>query len=368
MLRSLLLGVLVVTVPYTASAEVYLLLPDGTGDFSTIQAAIIASADGDVIELANGTFTGDGNFDLEFHGKAIVLRSVSGDPSTCTIQCYDGIRAHRGAYFHEGEGPGTVLEGVTITGGWSPGPVFPFYHGGAILCVGASPEIRNCIFHENRSYDIEGQSDGGAISSINGGTPAVIGCLFSENMSSYGGALYGEFSLIEQCTFVRNRALDESGWSHGGAVCLVYHNAIIRDCTLVYNEADHGSGLAFYGCSPHIDNTIVAFSGPGQAVYLNAATPIFTCSDLYGNSGGDWTGGITGQLGVDGNISSDPLFCWPEPELTTEWTLHSDSPCALGVSTCGLIGAWGVGCGSTPRRDTSWGGLKALFRAGYQSN
>jgi pectin methylesterase-like acyl-CoA thioesterase len=44
-----------------ASAATYVILPDGSGDYATIQAAIDAAAPGDVIELADGIFSGPGN-------------------------------------------------------------------------------------------------------------------------------------------------------------------------------------------------------------------------------------------------------------------------------------------------------------------
>ena len=71
----------------SASAATYVVQPDGTGDFPTIQAAINAVVDTDIIELADGTFTGDGNRDLDYLGKAITIRSQSGDPSVCVIDC-----------------------------------------------------------------------------------------------------------------------------------------------------------------------------------------------------------------------------------------------------------------------------------------
>jgi len=82
MTRRLLAVVLLLTASWTAQAETYLVLPDGSGDFPTIQAAVNAAVDGDVIELADGTFTGDGNLDLEFQGKTITVRSASGDPTS----------------------------------------------------------------------------------------------------------------------------------------------------------------------------------------------------------------------------------------------------------------------------------------------
>ena len=68
---------------------------------------------------------------------------------------------------------------------------------------------------------------------------------------------------------------------------------------------------------------------------------LLSCCDLYGNTGGDWTGCVAGQYGQNRNISADPLFC----ALPTDLTLESTSPCAPGNSGgCFQIGAWPVGC------------------------
>mgnify|MGYP002064816145 CR=1 FL=1 len=53
---------------------------------------------------------------LDFDGKAATVRSASGDAASCVIDCEgDG----RGFYFHSGEGPDSIVEGLTITTGWS---------------------------------------------------------------------------------------------------------------------------------------------------------------------------------------------------------------------------------------------------------
>jgi len=64
-----------------AWSDTCLVRPDGSGDFATIQAALDAARDGDVIELADGTFTGEGNRDVHFLGKAVTVRSQSADPT-----------------------------------------------------------------------------------------------------------------------------------------------------------------------------------------------------------------------------------------------------------------------------------------------
>ena len=108
--------------------------------------------------------------------------------------------------------------------------------------------------------------------------------------------------------------------------------------------------------------TIVAFSVSGEGVHTYEGGGTLRCCDIYGNAGGDWIGSIAGQLGLDGNISEDPLFCDPE---TLDFTLHPDSPCAPFTPPnpeCDLIGAWPVGCSPTPMLETTWGAMKALFR------
>ena len=56
---------------------------DGPADFNNLQAAIDDANHGDVIEVQPGTYTGDGNSDIDFLGKAITVRSI--DPNDPNI-------------------------------------------------------------------------------------------------------------------------------------------------------------------------------------------------------------------------------------------------------------------------------------------
>jgi hypothetical protein len=104
-------------------------------------------------------------------------------------------------------------------------------------------------------------------------------------------------------------------------------------------------GILIQGTAhPILENTIIASSITGGAVVCFSGDITLTCCDIYGNGGGDWTGCIAGQYGINGNVSVDPLFCAPGD---TNFHLSSDSPCLVGE--CGRIGAYGAGClGSRP--------------------
>lgn len=103
---------------HPAAAATIVVTPDGAGDYPTIQEAVDAAVPGDIIELEDGTYRGDGNRDIEYRGKSVTVRSRSGDPEACIIDCEgEEFNPHRGFFFRGGEDSTAVLEGVTITNG-----------------------------------------------------------------------------------------------------------------------------------------------------------------------------------------------------------------------------------------------------------
>jgi hypothetical protein len=82
------------------------------GPKKTIQAGIDASASGDTVLVANGTYTGAGNLQMSYGGRLITLRSENG-PEVCTV---DGGGADIKFFdFNTNEGPEAVLDGFTLT-------------------------------------------------------------------------------------------------------------------------------------------------------------------------------------------------------------------------------------------------------------
>ena len=117
--------------------------------FDSIQEAIDAATNQATINVLDGTYTGLGNRNIDFYGKAITLRSMNG-PSNCVIDC-EG--SGRGFDFHSGETQQTIVAGFTITNGQADS-------GGAVRCVNSSPQIANCVISDNKPDGIWTDGDG----------------------------------------------------------------------------------------------------------------------------------------------------------------------------------------------------------------
>ncbi len=297
--------------------------PEGGGDYLTIQEAIDAAAEDDLIELVDAVFMGPGNRDLNFQGKAITVQSLSGNPATCVIDCQ---YAARGVSFVNGEGAGSVLQNVTITHGFLTDA-----RGAGVYCYGASPTLNNVHFIDNQ---VTGAGIGGAVAAVSESGPQLHYCVFSGNASDHHAAdvhLFDSTVLLDHCTLYGGSAPD------GGVI-----------------HVDSGGLLT-------MRNTVVAFSQAGQAVncvWSGAAT--LDCCDIFGNAGGDWVGCIAGQYGLD-NISLDPQFC---DAAGGDFRLWNYTPCVSEM--CGQVGALAIGCYETS--DVRPGDAAALFLSGARPN
>jgi hypothetical protein len=392
-----------------ASAETYVVRPDGTGDFPTIQAAIDAAVDGDIIELTDGHFSGGGEGqNVNFLGKAITLCSQSGDAAACIIG--RGNIDASVVTFNHGETQSSVTEGVTISGAYLMGS------GGGISCrYGSSPTIRDCIIRGNRAvlgagiYCGEAASPvivgctlrdntagmdnypgwGGAMCIGDGGHVVVSNCLLSENDSGGAGAAIacarGDL-ILSDCEIVGNMI--------GALDC--YHSTVeITNCAITGNTGIAGTALHCHGSSVRIVGSTIASNSSWQTaggiyvrdtgtvqidrcvlwgncaqdghheIYVDASSSAeFTCSIV--DSSGVWAEGEIVGLGSESFL--DPQFCDPAacddaPTAEGDYSVDASSPCTAENSPCGeQIGAFPVGCESSPVKSTTWGAIKAMFR------
>ncbi|MCK4414670.1 MAG: right-handed parallel beta-helix repeat-containing protein [Candidatus Eisenbacteria sp.] len=335
MARKLLAVSLLLAASWAAHADTYVVDAEGTGDFPTIQAAIDSSAHGDLILLGDGTFLGDGNRDLLYHGKAITLQSENGLPEACILDCQGSEGdPHRGVAFVSDETRESLLRGITIMNAWVGGWDFPEGSGGAVLCEWSSPTIENCVFLNNSARS------GGGMTSFYWSSPAIIDCTFEGNDAYYGGGGGGLFidssvrPLVIRCVFKDNmrsgitsqgsdfelRDCEFSGHSRYGIDCGTFYTgsflidncrffdnlgpalrclgpgAIISNCSCWNNRGPNGAALLldfdFFGTITDclIYGNIAEESG--GAVWCGSGTPTFTNCTMSYNKAGSGAGGI----------------------------------------------------------------------------
>jgi len=109
-----------------------------THSFPTLQLAIDAAQNGDTIFVAPGTYTGTGNYDLDFYHKSLILKNRS-DDEEIIINCNGMGQAIRPT---STAGTYVMLDGFTIENGHSD-------EGGALRLESGRFDLLNCVLKEN---------------------------------------------------------------------------------------------------------------------------------------------------------------------------------------------------------------------------
>ena len=243
-------------------------------DYPTIQEGINASAIGDTVLVADGTYTGTRNKNIDFLAKAIVLASENGSDN-CIIDCEnDG----RGFYFHLDENQNSILTGFQVTNGIAD-------NGGGIICDDSSPRISNCIFTGCFA------GGGGGIYCDNA-SPVFIDCVISGNSADYLGggiALYGNSNpTFLHCNIIENST---PGYSYGGGgIYCGSSAATIINCNISENYTeDEGGGGIFIDEDSQVDISFCVInrnsaSQYGGGIYCFKSNSIINHCLIEGNT------------------------------------------------------------------------------------
>ncbi|UCC30456.1 MAG: hypothetical protein JSU86_19935 [Phycisphaerales bacterium] len=271
---------------------------------ATIQIVINNAVDGDVIEVPPGSYREA----IDFFGKAVTLRSTDGPEATTIHGSSLGTSVVKCV---SEEGPDTVVEGFTITGGTGitdqdTGETF----GGGMYVENSDPTVTGCIFTENLAFY-------GAGLACSHSSPVVTECTFSRNLSyEDGGGVYCSqdcAATLVNCLFSGN-----SAQQNGGALANDASDPTITNCTFSGNSAGTtGGAIVTSSGSPTLANCILWGDTPDE-IYGPA---IVAYSDVEG-----------GYMGT-GNVDADPGFIGPHGAGNTLGTpaddlhLSAGSPC-----------------------------------------
>ncbi len=217
MKRQILISLLILLSIQTLAAAAIRLVPNV---YPTIQDAIDASSDGDIVIVAEGVYTGPGNVNLDFshllppgQTRAIDVRSAinPANPNPAVIAATiidcggnvglsdstsepDGGAANRAFWFHRGEGNDSRVIGFTIRNGYARGKKgddgeFGF-GGGSNIADGpfipysvVNPDYcdeEECPPLALFGADANGDGYGGAILCENGSSPTIQHCVITD--------------------------------------------------------------------------------------------------------------------------------------------------------------------------------------------
>ena len=251
--------------------------------YPTIQAAVDAAAGGDTVLLADGTYTGPGNVDIDFNGRNLTVTSQNG-PSAAIIDCGGSTGAnHRGFYLHSSE-TGAVISGLTIKNGYETNDF-----GGALSLFTYGVTVQNCVIANSTS-----RNGGGLYTNNSLGTATISGCTFSGNTTNgSGGGLYVNSTstgtaIVSGCRFLNNSSTGSGG---GGAYVSESGSGAISvsGCGFSANQAPNNGGGGIFNSNIGTSGTITL---AGSTFSGNSASASLGGGGIFNSNGGTGSGTI----------------------------------------------------------------------------
>jgi hypothetical protein len=296
--------------------------------YATIQAAVDAANNGDVIILLPKTHDEGQDDYIDFGDKSLTLRSADpDDPQVVVATVIEGVSLH---FYGEGEGEGTnyVLEGLTIVGGWW------------ISADDVSLTVRNCSIRDMAigmsfwrcNVEVIGCTiaDNGYWNSVWHEIPSICIDFFDTTASLKDSAITGNYGVgiwsdmsdvdVSNCLIAGNIGVPSIGWeigSWGGGIRNTQSNVNVSNCTLTGNEADFGGGIFSDGGETTVTNSILwnneADDGPQICLYNSGWSSIMGVyySDVEAGEGQVSVGAECIIIWGEGNIDTDPNFVKP---------------------------------------------------------
>ena len=198
----------------------------GGGDFTTIQAAIDAAEDGDIININTGSYLLGAPLDLGTKNLTIQANPSVG-AGTAAIVSINGNDTHQLMLINGGQTAATQIRGLIFENGLA-------LDGGAVMVTAASPVFEDCLFNSNSA-----ESFGGAVA-VDEGSPVFNACTFTGNSADSGGAVY---SFLGETAFNACEFSNGNNARLGGAFLSEGDSGTCSDSLFVGNTAEFGGAV-----------------------------------------------------------------------------------------------------------------------------
>jgi hypothetical protein len=337
------------------------------GEYPTISLAVAAAVSGDSVAVGAGTWTEGAEIlvtvSMTLYSTAGAQATVlDGQDSHRVLRCiFPGEVVIRGFSFVRGRGGTTTPAGGAILAAGGAAVTVEECefrscfadHGGAFYVAGSPTTLaaRRCTFEDNTSTVTSG-----AAYIVIGALATFADCTFRNNETiTYAGAVQAHRATMsfERCLFEGNRSGDVAGALYYGTAA----SGSVRACTF-FDHVSPGriAGTIVAGSGTEITANVFGAEADAFAVTWYTGVGVHSCNVFWDNA----AGAMNGAPLDDTETMAHPLFCDPE---AGDFHLRPDSPCLPDNSGgCGLIGAFGQGCGPVSLEVRSWGSIKAGYR------
>ncbi len=258
----------------------------------SIQGAVNAAGDGDVILVSNGTYTAAVDPVVSI-SKSVDIRGVNG-PGVTII---DGENARRCVYVYSSTAGGPVyMSGFAIRNGSAAD--------GAGVYKGAYRDfyLSNCVIHANNSF-----ANGSGIYKASILSQMVVSdCIVSNNLAGgYGGGAYSSYArlFMYDCEIVNNTSTNGGGGIYGTSSADPGTIFELHGCRIVNNSSvsNAGGGINFSGRAGGtgvVNNCVVAFnhaSNAGGGIYHRGwPGDLFITNCIIRGNDADYASGYAG--------------------------------------------------------------------------
>ncbi len=214
-MKKLVLFLVLFSVSSWLNSTTYHIKQDGTGDFTTTQEGINASANTDTILVYPGTYFEN----INFIGKNITVASlyiITAEDSLIKQTIIDGDYSGSCVRFISGEDSTTVICGFTLINGIGTHDASGIsLLGGGIYIKNSQPSILNCIIENNTA------KSGGGICCVNS-SPFISDTKIFNNHGLISG---GGISLLQESTVTFDSInLCDIYLNYAGGACEIFKN------------------------------------------------------------------------------------------------------------------------------------------------